>query len=147
MRSVMGFLTLLFSATTALANDYQIFPSEYFETAPFDATHITFIALVVDVTSGLMHACNGTLDTTGPKVSVACFPPKLHGVTAMPAGPAALSPAQNNPPPPAVPAVHPGFLLYPGLWKASAGVVIFCSDPDQSGGLSDFYCATTNLPQ
>jgi hypothetical protein len=147
MKSTMGFLTLLFSATTALANDYQIFPSIYVETAPFDATHYTLIALVVDVTSGLMHVCYGNLDTTGPKVSVACSPPKLHGVTAMPAGPAALSPAQNSPPPPPSPAAHPQWLLYPGLWKASAGVVTFCSDPDQSGGLSDFYCATTNLPQ
>jgi hypothetical protein len=140
MKSVIGFLMLLFSATTALATDYQIISTEY---SQIDFRNYRFSALVVDVTSGPVNVCNGTLylkptsQGVVPEVSVACSPTKLHGVTAMPSGPATLSTIQ-------IPGSQAtSYLLYPSVWKASAGIVTFCSN--STSDLLNLYCATTNL--
>jgi hypothetical protein len=141
MKSVIGLLMLLFSATTALANDYQIFPGLYRPIAT-SGVNWEFSALVVDVTSGPMYVCNGTmnvLEQTIDRVGIACWQTQIHTeATGARPGAAALSRLEIVP-------SGPAQVLYPGIWRASNGMVTFCSS-NNPGLQIDLYCATTNLP-
>jgi hypothetical protein len=130
MKSVMGFLMLLFSATMALADDYQIIPGGV---RPSGTVQWSFYALVVDVTSGPMYICAGTLDETNlATTSVKCQKMQLHnGVSILP-GPVALSPISSD----------SGF-RYPGIWQALGGTVTFCTNKSLAD--PQYWCATTKL--
>jgi hypothetical protein len=139
MKSMMGCLMLLFSATMALAGDYQIIPTEYWQ---IGNGHFGFQALVVDLSNGPMNVCNGDLVILDPKlppnVLVACFATRIHGVTTIPPGPAAFSRTQFIQP--------QNQFYYPGVWRVSSGgMVTFCTDKEV-GVVGDLYCATTKLP-
>jgi hypothetical protein len=134
MKSLVGFLMLLFSATMALADDYQIIPGSYMAKRT-DPNVVEYRTLVVDVTTGPIHLCIGKLDRQTSAISVGCEKVTVSGAT-MPPGPAALSPLGAEVP-------GPGLGL-PGIWKASGGIVTFCSN-NVFGLEPNLYCATTPL--
>jgi hypothetical protein len=95
------------------------------------------MTLVVDVTTGPIYVCLGKTDASRTNaISVECEKVTVNGAT-MPPGPAALSPLGAGAQP------GPG-VGYPGIWKASGGIVTFCSN-DRLGLDPNLYCATTPL--
>jgi hypothetical protein len=141
MKSMIGFLMLLFSATTALANDYQIIPGTYSDVGSSPNVSFAFKALVVDLTSGPIYLCIGQMNVLTSTATVGCQKTTVHGGAAMPPGPAALSPLGQG-----ASLVGDGLVAYPGIWKVSSGIVIFCSS-NANGLEPDLYCATTKLQQ
>ena len=130
MKSVMGFLVLLFSATMALADDYQIIPGRVI---PSGTAQWSFYALVVDVTSGPMYICTGTLNEDLATTSVKCRKMQTqNGVSILP-GPVALSPIASN-----------SDFRFPGIWQALGGTVTFCTN-NTSIADTQYWCATTKL--
>jgi hypothetical protein len=127
----MGFLMLLFSATMAQADDYQIIPGGV---VPSGTVQWNFYALVVDVTSGLMYICSGTLDETNlATTSVKCQKMQTQkGVSILP-GPVALAPITRN-----------SDFRFPGIWQALGGRVTFCTN-NTSIADTQYQCATTKL--
>jgi hypothetical protein len=135
MKSMISFLMLLFSATMALADDYQIIPGNWTgtRTASYD-----FKALVVDVTTGPIYLCTGSMNVNTGAVSLGCQKTTVHWGVTIPPGPAALSPLGPG-------TTLPGEIGFAGIWKVSSVTVTFCTTI-VAGLQPDLYCATTSLP-